>query len=198
MTFFASDRERRLWMWSLAAVLAIYSTLIFSSLLSDVLYSQGLSAILFVTGMFLVGVTILTQGLKTRPGGVEIGIGIGIAVVYGMVFVRLSIPERSHLIEYGVVAVFIYEALRERASQGRRVPVPWLLAISLTTLIGAIDEFLQLFLPHRHFDKTDILFNFLAALATVIVLVVLGWSRRLTIHFRQKRQVDTKDNSGNE
>ena len=63
--------------------------------------------------------------LRTRPGGAEIGVALGVAAVYLMVFLRMGIPEeRTHLIEYRVVAVFICEALAERASQGRRVPYP--------------------------------------------------------------------------
>lgn len=160
-------------------MLAIYATLGLASMLAEVLYNQGLIAVAFLASMLLVGLTVLTQGLKTRPGGVEIGVGLGIAVVYFLVFLRLTIPERSHLIEYGVVAVFIYEALTERASQGRRVPFPALLAILATSLVGAIDEFIQLILPSRVFDWTDILFNFLASLMAVVAMVALGWTRRL-------------------
>ena len=177
--FFSSAREKRLWTWTLAVVLAIYATLGLASMLAEVLYNQGLIAVAFLASMLLVGLTVLTQGLKTRPGGVEIGVGLGIAVVYFLVFLRLTIPERSHLIEYGVVAVFIYEALTERASQGRRVPFPALLAILATSLVGAIDEFIQLILPSRVFDWTDILFNFLASLMAVVAMVALGWTRRL-------------------
>jgi hypothetical protein len=178
MNIFTSDRERHLWIWTLVVVVAIYSTLGLASMLAEVLYNQNLSAVAFLASMLLVGLTILTQGLKTRPGGAEIGVGLGIAVVYFMVFVRLTIPERSHLIEYGVVAVFIYEALTERASQGRRVPVPALLAILATLLVGAVDEFIQLILPSRVFEWTDILFNVLAGVMAVAAMVALGWARR--------------------
>ncbi len=187
LPLFSSDRERRLWLWTLAVVVAIYSTLGLASTLAGVL-SQGTSAVVLLACMALVGVTVLTQGLKTRPGGVEIGVGLGIAVAYFMVFFRLTIPERSHLIEYSVVAVFIYEALAERASHGRRVPVPALLAILATALVGAIDEFIQLFLPSRHFDWTDILFNFLASLMAVVSMVVLGWARRTAVRVRKDRR----------
>lgn len=178
MSLFTSKRERHLWLWTLAVVAAIYATLGLASRLAKILYDQGLSIVAFLGAMLLIGVTILTQGLKVRPGGREIGVGLGIAVVYLLMFFRMAIPERSHLIEYSVVAVFIYEALTERASQGRRVPVPALLAILATSLIGVLDEGIQVFLPSRVFDPVDILFNALASVMAVIAMVVLGWARR--------------------
>lgn len=77
----------------------------------------------------------------------------------------MAIPaaERTHLIEYGVVAVLIYEAHRERSSHGRRVPAPALLAVGATALVGILDECIQAFLPNCVFDLRDILFNILAA-----------------------------------
>lgn len=180
MKFFTSARERRLWLWTLAAVVAIYSTLGLTRTLAGALRDGGLLEASFVLGMLLVGATILTQGLKTRPGGAEIGVALGIAAVYLLVFVRMAIPveERTHLIEYGVVAVFIYEALTERVSQGRRVPVPALLAVLATALLGVFDECIQAFLPGRVFDPRDILFNVLAGVMAVAASVVLGWARR--------------------
>jgi VanZ family protein len=75
------------------------------------------------------------------------------------------------------LAVFIHEALTERASQGRRVPVPALLAIPATSLLGVIDECIQAFLPSRVFDSRDILFNVLAGVMAVAASVALGWAR---------------------
>ena len=104
---------------------------------------------------------------------------LGVAAVYLMVFARMGIPERSHLFEYSVLAVFIYEALLERANQGRRVPVPALLAFLATSLFGVFDECIQAILPSRVFELQDILFNVLAAVMAVLASVALGWARRL-------------------
>ena len=134
---------------------------------------------LFFFGLFMLGLMTLTLALKSRPGGVEIGIGVGVAAVYLMVFARMAVPEeRSHLIEYSVVAVFIYEALQERASQGRRVPLPALMAVLATSLVGFLDECIQLLLPTRVFDPRDILFNVLAAVMAVVATLFLRWARR--------------------
>ncbi len=179
MPLFSSDRERRLWVWTLTVVLAIYSTLGLATTLAGVLLDRNLIDASFLLGMLLVGATIMTQGLKTRPRGAEIGVALGVTTAYLLVFLRMSIPEeRSHFIEYGVVGVFIHEALTERKSQGRRVPVPAVLAILATSIVGVLDECIQAILPSRVFDPRDILFNVLAGVMAVAASVALGWARR--------------------
>ncbi len=177
--FFTSRREQHLWSWTLAVVAAIYSTLGWAPALAKFLRDRGLLDRLFVLGLILIGAAILTQALKVRPHGTEIGVALGIVATYLLVFVRMAIPEeRTHLIEYGVVAIFVKEALTERASQGRRVPVPALLAILTTALVGLLDECIQAFLPIRVFDYRDIFFNGLAAVMAVAASVALTWARR--------------------
>lgn len=177
-SLFASARERRLWAWTLAVVLAIYSTLGLARTLAGMLRDEGLLVAAFAIGMALVGATVLVLGLRKRPGAAEIGIALGIATAYYMVMVRMALPEeRTHLIEYGVVAVFIHEALKERTAQGRHVPVPALVAVVAASVVGTIDECIQAFLPSRVFDTEDILFNFLAATMAVVSSVALSWAR---------------------
>ncbi len=184
MPLFSSRRERRLWAWTLAVAAAIYSTLGLTGTLVDALRDRGLLDASLALGMFLAamalcGATVLTHGLKTRVGGAEVAVALGVATAYFMVFARTtSLEERSHLIEYCVVAVFIHAALTERARQGRRVPAPALLAVLGASLVGALDEGIQAFLPTRVFDPVDILFNTLASAMAVVSSLALGWARR--------------------
>ena len=179
MAFFSSDRERRLWLWTLAVVTAIYSTLGLARTLAGALRERGLLEASFALGMMLVATAIVTQGMKARPGGAEIALALGAAAAYLLAFVRMASPEeRTHLIEYGVVGVFIHEALAERASHGRRVPLPPLLAVLLTTALGLLDECIQALVPSRVFDPRDILFNVLAGTMAVGTKVVLAWARQ--------------------
>ncbi|MYD64682.1 MAG: VanZ family protein [Chloroflexi bacterium] len=182
MPLFASGRERRLWLWTLAVVVGIYATIGFGSTVAGVLREGGLiEASLFLGAMALVGATVVAQGLRARPGGVEVAVALGVAVVYVLVLMRVASPvERSHLIEYSVLAVFVYEALTERASQGRRVPSPALLAVFATALVGTVDECVQWLAPSRVFDPVDIVFNALAAVMAVLASRALGWARRRT------------------
>ena len=79
--------------------------------------------------------------VRTRPGRAEIGVALGVGAVYLLMFLRISIPEENtHVIEYSLLAVLIYEALLERATQGGRVPRPEILAITITALLGLLDE----------------------------------------------------------
>lgn len=177
--FFSSEREKRLWVWTAIVVAAIYSTLALARTLAVALRGTGLGEGLFAFCCLLVLAMVVTQGLKTRPGRLEIGVALGVATAYLLVFARMAVPtERSHLIEYGIVALLIYEALLERVSQGRRVPVPAVLAILAASLIGVIDESIQAIIPSRVFDPVDIFFNVLAAVMAVSASVALGWARR--------------------
>jgi hypothetical protein len=177
---FSSDRERRLWFWTLTVIVAIYSTLGLARTLAEELGNRDLfGAVFFGAFIILIPVAIVALGLNVRPGGLEIGVAVGILAAYAMVFSRIAMPaERGHLFEYGVVALLIHEALTERVSQGRRIPVPALTAIGATILVGAIDEFIQLLLPSRVFDPADIFIDSVSALMAVVAKVGVDVARR--------------------
>ncbi len=180
MSLFTSRREKWLWIWILAVVFAIYSTLGLAGTLAESLRNRGLLDAFFVFSALLVLVIILIQGLRPQPHGIGVVVVLSIAVAYFMVFVRMGIPieERTHLIEYGVVAVLVHEALKERASQGRHVPVSALVALVVTILLGWLDEGIQAILPNRVYDIRDVGFNALAGLMAIVASVTLTWARR--------------------
>ncbi|MDE2868765.1 MAG: VanZ family protein [Chloroflexota bacterium] len=184
MRLFSSARERRLWLWTLAVVAAIYSTLGLAGTMARTLREFGVldASTWVLIAMFLVGMTILTQGLQVRPGGVEIAVMLGVAAAYVLLVLRstASPAERTHLMEYGVVGVFIYEALVERVRQGQRVPLPPVIAVLVTAALGVVDEGIQWLLPDRVFDPVDMLFNLLAGGTSVGAVVALTWARRRT------------------
>ena len=180
MSLFTSKRERRLWLWLLAVLIAIYSTLGLAGILVDFLRDRGMLDDFYVTAALLILVIILTQGLTIRPGVVDIAVGLGVAVSFFMIVVRMGIPleERTHLIEYGVVAVLVYQALTERQRSGRKVPALPVLAVVVTALLGLLDEGIQFFLPNRVFDIRDVGFNALAGVIAVGASLALAWARR--------------------
>ncbi|MDE2966996.1 MAG: VanZ family protein [Chloroflexota bacterium] len=178
MGFFSSRRERRLWACALAVVATIVASLGFSGTLTDLLADDNVAAIVFGLALLLVVATILTDGLQSKPTHAEMAVAFGSAAVILMALLRLTLAERSHLIEYGVLAIFIHAALTERGEQGRAVRWPALVAILITAAIGVIDELIQLTLPHRVFDPVDMLFNTLAAATAVVSGLVLSRVRR--------------------
>ncbi len=175
----ASRREGRLWLLVGLVVATIYSTLGLARVLAAELRTRELFDTMFVVGFLLIWVAIGAVALRVRPGGAEIGVGLGIAAVYVMVFARMGIPEeRTHLFEYSVVALLIYEALIERNSHGRRVRAPALVAFGAASLVGILDEVIQGVMPSRVFDVRDIGFNTLAAAMAVGAATALRRARR--------------------
>ena len=180
MSLFSSARERRLWLWTLVVIASIFATLGLSGRLAEALGDDSVAAVAFGLAILMVGATILTQGFQSRPRGAEIAVGLGVAAIALTLLLRLTLSERTHLIEYGVLAVFIRAALVERTEQGRQVRRLSLVTVLATTAIGLVDESIQLALPERVFDLQDILFNTCAAAIAVAASGTVDWARRRT------------------
>ena len=178
MPFFTSPREKRLWIWALVVFATILSTLFIGQPLAKLFASQDRRAVFFVLGMILVGATIAIHAFKTKASKYEIGLWLGIVAVYFMFFLRLGLSERSHLIEYSVLAIFIHKAIEERMGKGKGIVRPALLAFLMTFLLGVVDESLQLLIPQRVFDPADILFNGMAAATAIGARLILSWARK--------------------
>lgn len=178
MPTLSSPREKRLWLWTLAVVLAIYATLGPARAIADALREQNLLRVAF--GLLVAGVLAVAvrSWVRERPGWRDVGVALGVLLVYGFAFLRMDNPaERTHLIEYGVVAALIHQALLERQRNGRSVPQPAALGVALAACLGFIDEGIQSILPNRVFDWWDVLFNFLAAFMAVVARLALTADR---------------------
>lgn len=179
MRFFTSNRERCFWFWALVVLAAIYATLLLGGRLAGFLRSQNLLSFSFALGMLLLVGAVAMQALKRRPGKREIWVAVGVGAVYLMAWSRIETPEeRTHLIEYGLVAVFIYQALKERRHNGAWVPMPAVTSIVLSALLGWLDEGIQAILPDRVYDLRDVGFNALAGLMAIAASLALARARR--------------------
>lgn len=178
MTLFTSKLEKLLWLLAALVFVVIFSTLFIGSPLLNLLRNQNIQAAIFFMGMILISALILYHGLKSTTHNKMTGVYIGLFAVYLMLFLRLGLPERTHLIEYSVLAIFIYQALNERFNNFETSYKPALLAAVIACLIGAIDELIQLFIPERVFDFEDILFNCFAIVAAIGSSVFLQWIRK--------------------
>ena len=179
MYVFTSSREKRLWFYTFLVLVAIIATLIFGGGLVPKM-DQDLQGALFFYTMIAIAATVILHGMITPPGKAEIIIWLGLSAVYIMLYARLGFAERSHLFEYSILAIFIHEALIERVIQGKKISNSGLLAFLITFAIGALDEFIQLFLPSRVFDIIDILFNGFAAFAAIGASSTIRWVRKMT------------------
>lgn len=174
---FTSRRERRLWLWALAVVVAIYSTLGLAGALAEELREHNLLPAAVLVLMLATVAAIVGSGLRRRPGHREIWVALGVTAVYAMAVVRMggTMEERTHLFEYGIVAVLIYQALSERAQNGRPVRAPAVLALAATVGLGWVDEGLQALIPNRVYDNFDVVRNATAAMIGIAGSVAVGW-----------------------
>lgn len=178
-SFFTSRAEKRLWAWSLVVMGLIYTTLTPAQQLAAVLRDNNLLGA--VTGAALLGVAVVlgVLWLGTRPGRAEVAVGLGVAAVYVTTIVRLPVPEaRSHLFEYGLLALLVYQALRERQRFARGVRFPALTAVVIAAALGWGDEGIQALLPTRVYDLADVAFNAIAATMAVTASAAIEWARR--------------------
>ncbi len=162
-------------------VLAIYATLGLAGSLAEMLREHELLvSTMVLCFLFTILATIIGSGLNWRLRGKEIWVLFGIITVYGLMFVRMggSIEERTHLFEYGIVAIIMHHAFIERIKQGGKVPAPAILAIVLTSLLGWLDEGIQAVLPNRVYDIFDVFVNFLSAFMAISAKLALTWTQK--------------------
>lgn len=174
---FTSARELRLWIWVFVVLLAIYATLFFGGILIDFMIERRiLEQSTFYLFLLLV-TAFIVSGWKRSNRRLEYWIYAGVIAVYGMALLRMDLTtsERSHMFEYGLLAILTYEALIERRQNGVRIKFPALIAILGVGTVGLLDECLQFFIPYRVFDLVDIGFNYLAS--AFGVLTSMGVSR---------------------
>lgn len=175
-----ADRERRLWVATIVTVAALFASIPYVPTLVGALQDRGLLEPAFGLGFAATVTIVVTSGLG-RGGGPRVRwVATGVAVAYGMVLVRLGLgpAERTHLFEYGLVALLVHAALLERRRHGRRAPNPALTAFVTASAIGVLDEAAQWFIPGRVFDLRDVAFNVGAAAAAISASVAIGAARR--------------------
>ena len=177
---FKSGREKKLWIAVLIVIIGIVLVLFSGRPFAGMLREHGMLANFFWLAIVLVLSTILWYSVKTVPSRSEIGLWIGIIAIYLLMFLRMASPEeRSHLIEYSVLAIFVHEALKERKRSGGKLNRPAWLALGITLFIGLLDESIQLLMPNRVFDWFDIFFNTLAASLAIACSESFAWLRKL-------------------
>ena len=160
-----SKKERKLWISALVVLIAIYATLFLGGQLLDLMVERRIIEQSTFYLFLLLILTFIISGWKRSGKRLENWIYAGVVAVYGMALLRMDITtsERSHLFEYGLLSILIYEALIERKHNGVNVKIPVLTSILGAGTIGLLDECIQYFISYRVFDIVDIGFNYLAS-----------------------------------
>ncbi|MEQ8361045.1 MAG: VanZ family protein [Cytophagales bacterium] len=191
MTKFTSLREKRLWFWASIILMVIFSTLFFGGQIINFMIEKRLiEQSTFYLFLFLVSVFIIS-GWKSTEQKLEYWLYAGVFAVCGMALLRMDLTtaERSHMFEYGLLAIVIYEALYERKVNGKKIKSPALIAIFASGTIGLLDEIIQVFLPYRVFDPIDIGFNYFASAFGVLISLAVSWLRsKIKSQFSHKKE----------
>lgn len=170
---FTSKRERKLWVWALVVLIAIYATLFLGGQLIDFMVERRIIEQSSFYVFLLLFLTFIISGWKSSGKRLEYWMYAGVISVYGMALLRMDLTtsERSHMFEYGLLSIVIYEALIERKRNGVNVKIPILTSILGAGSFGLLDECIQYFIPYRVFDIVDIGFNYLASAFGVLTSI---------------------------
>ena len=115
MTLFQSNREKWLWLSVFVLLLIIYSTLGVARDIAVYLKNEHLLDMFFCACSLLIGAGLITYVIKSRSSFKAILVLLGVALLYLFLFMQMDIPEeRTHIVEYGIVALLIHQALLER------------------------------------------------------------------------------------
>jgi VanZ family protein len=93
-----------------------------------------------------------------------------------VIFVR----KCAHLTEYAILALLVWRALRKPHKDDVR-PWQWSeagLALAVTALYAASDEFHQLFVPSRQASVRDVLLDTMGGALALAFWWAVGWLRR--------------------
>ncbi|WP_421920106.1 VanZ family protein [Marinifilum sp.] len=180
MSIFKSSQEKKQWLYVLLVWIAILTSLVFGYPLLQELGAENMEALIFILCLIIVGTTVILHTFRRTNEKNDTVTILGIIAVLMMLFLRLGLAERSHLIEYSVLTVFIHRALTERyRNQYKKFHIA-ILTLVISFLIGVFDECVQVIIPNRVFDMADFLFNGLAAGIAVGAILLWEWIRKKT------------------
>lgn len=165
------DLRKRYWGAAGAWVGCIYSTLYAVRPICEFLKETIPFAFLTSLGMaaLLVGITAVFYSRRHlySPLSYFLFALVFLCYVYGL----MKIPhpeEKIHFIEYGILAYFLWRALRLDWKGGRA----YVGAFVLTTLLGWADEGIQYLLPNRYYQTGDVFLNSMSGLLALILIFI--------------------------
>ena len=183
-----SKKERKLWISALVVLIAIYATLFLGGQFIDLMIERRIIEQSTFYLFILLILAFIVSGWKSSGKRLEYWIYAGVIAVYGMALFRMDITtaERSHMLEYGLLSILIYEALIERKLNRKNVKIPVLTSIFGAGTIGLLDECIQYFISYRIFDIIDIGFNYLASAFGVLTSIGVRKLKRIFTNWQMK------------
>ncbi len=188
MCNFTSKKEQNLWVSALVVFIAIYASLFLGGRFINFMVERRIiEQSTFYLFLILI-VTFLLSGWRSSTKRLEYWVYAGVIAVYGMALLRMDLTssERSHMFEYGLLSILLYEAMIERRQNGVDVKLPMLASSMIAGSIGLLDECIQYFLPYRVFDYVDIGFNYLASAMGVLMRFSVSKLQRLFLSRNKK------------
>jgi len=169
--------KNRLWVLIIFYVLFIYVSLpffpAFVSTLRNLISKELLnllSLVLSISFFLLLSVWIYNKKYKAKQ------FLLIISPLLLLTFLSLSLDvwvERIHFIEYAVLGLLISRAVDVRTLSGI------IYTGCLITLIGAVDEIIQWFLPNRVGDMRDVFMNSVGGLSGLWLGRFLFWEQQI-------------------
>jgi hypothetical protein len=121
--------------------------------------------------LFFVAVGIIVLFLIQRREWKSLVLLFGILGITAYILPSIKYPEeRVHFLEYAVLGVMLYFALREKI-KGRKVFIGIALIVFF---IGLGDELIQGILPNRFYQFTDVLLNFFGGILGELILITFN------------------------
>lgn len=133
-------------------------------------FGETFSLVVYVF-LFLVALGIIVLFQMQGTGWKSFVVLFGILGVTAFILPTIKYPEeRVHFVEYAVLGIMLYFALRE-TFQGRKLFVCIPIIIFL---VGLGDELIQGILPNRVYQFTDVLLNFFGGVLGELILIVFN------------------------
>ena len=142
-------------------------------------YAAILIAVILTVFIFLVFKSSnehITSGWRALfVFSVITGFFLVIAAILTMTVTELNI-EQMHIIKYFLLALFIFFCPRKKVRLLR-----FILAFTVSSVVGTCEETIQLWVPDRIFDWRDIVLNVTSALVGALYAVSLSTANRWLI-----------------
>jgi hypothetical protein len=169
------DLRKAWWLIILCYVAFIYSTLGCTPAIWDKIDAffgyDGVSVLYILYWLIFILLLFYIIFIKRERSEAQyVKLFIFILIFLTMVRLEKYPGEKIHMAEYGLLGVFLYNALKiDFGIFDRRL---YIFGSLISIIIGAVDEVVQLALPNRFFTWHDVFVNGLSGILTLLIIRV--------------------------